>query len=412
MYFNTTDNATKLYSEGEWGDLGGGWDGVIPNYTTAQRNDLSLVDGLIVYNTTDDAVQIYVSGVWRNVGAKLSSGIVCSLDGDCDSTHCIDGNCCNTTCIGNCNRCNVEGSLGTCTDVNSDCTGNCDICSSGNCVANASLCTGNCDECSEVSATVFNCSADVASCTGNCDQCTGSGTVFDCASNVALCTGNCDQCTGSGTVYDCSALASLCTGNCDICSGSGAVYNCAASNALCSNTTASCNCSGSGTVFNCQACATCTECSSYSCSVGKTTNWGQNLYACTGTDKRCYSGSCKTCSGYGYMLSVFNDAGNYWGGMCTGGTGYSCCWRFSSPGLSCNTICSSFGGCLAGNWHGGANNPYCSEKCCHEGTDSYLPGCVSSLGYYWGKRRTSSAAYPQDCAASAAGVYRACICQY
>ena len=226
MYFNTTDKKTKVYSNAAWGDLGGGWDGIIPNYTTTQRNALSLADGRIVFNTTDKTVQIYASGVWTNLsGMKNALAATCTLDGDCDSAHCINGVCCATTCDGNCNRCNIAGSEGTCTDANSDCTGNCDICSSGNCTASVSLCTGN------------------------CDQCTGSGTIFNCSANVALCTGNCDTCSGSGTAYSCSANVTLCTGNCDVCSGSGTVYNCAASVALCST----CTCTGSGTVFNCSS---------------------------------------------------------------------------------------------------------------------------------------------------------------
>ena len=99
-----------------WQAAGGGWDGVLPNYTTAQRNALSLADGLIVFNTTDNAVQIYKSGAWANVGAKLSLGVLCSLDGDCDSTHCVDGVCCLTTCA-ICQACNLAGTAGTCTSV-------------------------------------------------------------------------------------------------------------------------------------------------------------------------------------------------------------------------------------------------------------------------------------------------------
>ena len=181
LYFDTTDNTTKLYSSSAWGDLGGGWDGILPNYTTTQRNELSLVDGLIVYNTTDNAVQIYKSGAWANVGAKLSLGATCIADGDCDSTHCADGYCCLTSCGGNCDRCNVAGSIGTCTDVASACTGNCVVCSSGNCAA--------------VEAT----------CTGNCDICSGSGTAYSCAASVGLCTTPCiGVCSGSGTAYNCA----------------------------------------------------------------------------------------------------------------------------------------------------------------------------------------------------------------
>ena len=268
LYFDTTDNTTKLYSSAAWADLAGGWDGILPNYTTVQRNALSLADGLIVYNTTENAVQIYVSGVWQNVGAKGADGSICSSDAACDSTNCVDGYCCNNICTGNCNRCNVAGSEGICTDTNSDCTGNCDICSSGNCASNVALCTGNCDTCS------------------------GSGTAYSCAAVEATCTGNCDTCSGSGTAYSCAASAGLCTGDCDICSGSGTAYSCAASNALCANSPASCACSGSGTVFNCSSCpdtyGLCgyPTCSSYTCG-----NVPESGAACA-TCKTCSSGTC------------------------------------------------------------------------------------------------------------------------
>jgi len=192
-----TTNASGVAT---WQEAGGGWDGVLPNYTTPQRNDLFLTDGLIVYNTTENAVQIYVSDVWRNVGAKLSLAVTCSLDGDCDSTHCVDGYCCDTGCTGICDHCNVAGSIGTCTDVNSDCTGNCDICSSGNCAASVVLCTGDCDQCIG-SGITYNCAADVTLCTAQCQRtCSGSDTSYNCAaSSNTLWGAGTDGCTGSAT---------------------------------------------------------------------------------------------------------------------------------------------------------------------------------------------------------------------
>jgi len=277
LYFNTTDKKTKLYSNSAWGDLGGGWDGILPNYTTAQRNALSLVDGLIVYNTTENAVQIYKSDAWANVGAKLSLAATCSLDGDCDSTHCIDGVCCDTGCTGNCNRCNVAGSEGICTNTNLDCIGNCDVCSSGNCVASVALCTGD------------------------ADQCTGSDTEYNCSGDASLCTGNCVQVTGSGTEYNCSANDTLCTGNCDICTSSDTAYNCAADNSQCLNNTSSCGCSGSATVFNCTSCTSdpygvCGHptCSSYTC--GQAYDNGVYCSTC----HYCSSGSCSAHYAAGY----------------------------------------------------------------------------------------------------------------
>ena len=113
LYYDTTENKTKIYSSAAWSDLGGGWDGVLPNYTTAQRNDLSLADGLIVYNTTDDAVQIYRSGSWANVGAKAADGSICISDSACDSTHCVDGFCCDFECLGTvCQTCGALSSAG------------------------------------------------------------------------------------------------------------------------------------------------------------------------------------------------------------------------------------------------------------------------------------------------------------
>jgi len=288
LYYDTTANEFKGYKINKWASLGG-WDGVLPNYTTAQRNTLSLVDGLIVYNTTDNAMQIYVSGVWRNIGGKLSSGIICEFDGDCDSTHCVDGVCCATTCEGNCNRCNVAGSEGICADTNLDCTGNCDVCSSGNCVASVGLCIGN------------------------CDQCTGSGTEYNCEANIAFCTGNCDQCTGSGTSYNCSALASLCTGNCSFCNGSDTEYNCAGSNGFCSNDISSCYCSGSDTVWNCQACATTGVCQ---------TGGGCSNYTCLALDNRAIDSQPSGCTGCNYCNGT---------GSCV-----ACRWKYKATDDTCH----------------------------------------------------------------------------
>ena len=229
LYYDTTENATKLYSNSAWGDLGGGWDGILPNYTTAQRTAIASPEyGMMIYNTDSARVEYYLPDAWASIQAPFATAHSCTAAIDCASEICVDGYCCNTLCTGNCNRCNVVGSLGTCTDVASDCTGNCDVCSAGNCAA--------------VQAT----------CTGNCDTCSGSGTAYSCAASDSLCTGNCDTCSGSGTAYSCAASASLCTGDCDTCSGSGTAYNCAASNALCSTCY---YCTGSGTIFNCAAVA-------------------------------------------------------------------------------------------------------------------------------------------------------------
>jgi len=167
LYFDTTENKAKIFSSVVWSDLGGGAEpGQLPTYTTAQRDALSPTEGQQIYNTTENKVQVYGSEAWMVVSAKLALAATCTLDGDCDSAHCDDGVCCLTGCDGNCNRCNVAGSLGRCTNVNSDCTGDCDVCSSGNCVAGSDSQCAICYECTG-SGTAYNCTAVAANTQGN-----------------------------------------------------------------------------------------------------------------------------------------------------------------------------------------------------------------------------------------------------
>jgi len=207
-----TTNASGIAS---WQTAGGGWDGILPNYTTAQRNALSLADGLIVYNTTDKTVQICVSGVWTNIGGKLSLGILCNLDGDCDSTHCIDGVCCDTACSGTvCQTCGALSSAGighcghvnnssndprsTCTTVSPPAT---DSCKSPNCSGTGYTCgylSGETSQptCKRCSGTSYN-PVDIAIglqdteggnlCTADHYRCNGAGSCTNPQQNVCLC---------------------------------------------------------------------------------------------------------------------------------------------------------------------------------------------------------------------------------
>jgi len=226
LYFDTTESTTKLYSNSTWGDLGGGAEpGQLPTYTTAERDALSPSAGLQIYNTTENNVQLYSQTAWKTVGAKLALAATCSLDGDCDSAHCEDGICCATSCGGNCDRCNVAGSEGTCTDVASDCTGNCAVCSSGNCAASNALCSNTAASCNcSGSGTVFNCSTCTDDPWGLCGYPTCSsntcGTAFD---NGAGCT-TCKSCYNGGcTEFVPLGVAGLnCTAAHNRCDGEGA----------------------------------------------------------------------------------------------------------------------------------------------------------------------------------------------
>lgn len=44
----------------------------LPTMTTAQRDALTPVNGMVVYNTTTGTIQQYVSGAWGNFGGGVS----------------------------------------------------------------------------------------------------------------------------------------------------------------------------------------------------------------------------------------------------------------------------------------------------------------------------------------------------
>ena len=213
MYFNTTEKKTKIYSNTAWSDLGGGWDGVLPNYTSTQKDALSPAVGQQIYNTTENKVQVYGQGAWKTVTAKLSVGATCSLDGDCDSAHCADGVCCGTSCTGGCEVCNLAGTIGTCTiraaDNTTESPPACQRCDGTNgsfqlqTVDNGYLCTGNCTYCVSGSCINYSNGSTCEGASGGCATCT-NGTCGNLAqgSQTAYCTG-CYYCNGGGACYYC-----------------------------------------------------------------------------------------------------------------------------------------------------------------------------------------------------------------
>lgn len=48
---------------------------------------------------------------------KLVNGETCAMGTQCVSGNCADGVCCNTACGGDCQACNIAGTLGTCSNV-------------------------------------------------------------------------------------------------------------------------------------------------------------------------------------------------------------------------------------------------------------------------------------------------------
>jgi len=209
----------KVYSNSAWGDLGGGVvPGLLPNYTTAQRDALSPVTGQQIYNTTENKVQVYASGAWIAVSAKLALAATCTLDGDCDSTHCVDGVCCNTVCSGTvCQTCGLLSSAGKgyCGYVNSSSNDPRNTCATASPPAVDSCKSPNCN------GTGYACgylSGEASQ--PICKTCTGSS--YDPV-NIAnasqdtegsnLCTATHYRCDGSGNCTAPCSATSVCT-NC------------------------------------------------------------------------------------------------------------------------------------------------------------------------------------------------------
>ncbi len=69
---------------------------------------------------------------------NLIDGSACVRDGQCRNGHCVDGVCCQSACKGLCQRCDLQGSVGTCTaifagqDPDAECAGD-------------GVCGGSCD---------------------------------------------------------------------------------------------------------------------------------------------------------------------------------------------------------------------------------------------------------------------------
>ncbi|WP_437931748.1 hypothetical protein WMF37_21660 [Sorangium sp. So ce291] len=85
-------------------------------------------------------------------------GQACTTADECRSGNCVDGVCCNTGCDVSCQACNIEGSLGTCSNVaagaddGSDCNGAnvcdgkgaCKLAPTETCATDAECASGNC----------------------------------------------------------------------------------------------------------------------------------------------------------------------------------------------------------------------------------------------------------------------------
>lgn len=130
------------------------------------------------------------------------------------------------------------------------------------------------------------------------------------------------------------------------------------------------------------------------------TNWNpSNVYDCSGTNKRCYGGVCRTCNGYfryGYQ-----------------------CWHYASgrQGYSCTENCASYGGCYYESFHN--DDTSTCEVCryfvggsgCDGGDNTdRAPARVRNTWGTWQCKYRYSASY--SCSSKNGDYNRLCVCNY
>lgn len=148
---------------------------------------------------------------------KVAAGAHCAADSQCGSGHCTDGVCCESTCDGQCEACDVPGSLGSCVAVSGAPHG-----ARQSCGSDGTLCGGQCDgvghaACSYPDAGVQcvapSCTSGTQTNAASCDGkggCASPGTVacgeFGCGDNACR--------SGCSADSECSAGSYCIAGKC------------------------------------------------------------------------------------------------------------------------------------------------------------------------------------------------------
>ncbi|ADO75189.1 choice-of-anchor A family protein [Stigmatella aurantiaca] len=167
--------------------------------------------------------------------AQQENGSSCTSAHQCSTGQCVDGVCCNSACEGECDACNLEGHLGTCSlaPATVECRsaeGECDVAES--CTGSSAACPGDAKKPATAECRGPAGACDVAEhCTGSSNHCPADGY----ASSTTQCRevgGECDvaeSCTGTGASCpadsfqsagtECTRDSNVCTR--DVCDGAG-----------------------------------------------------------------------------------------------------------------------------------------------------------------------------------------------
>ncbi len=213
---------------------------------------------------------------------KKGNGQPCGDNNECSSWYCVDGYCCSSPCAGQCQACNVAGSLGTCVNIANDTDpanecGPCKVCSGG----------GMCKSATKNTDPKSNCTAMPEWGCGYDGLCNGNGACQYWASGTQCVSQSCvgstlymtDYCNGLGLCLD-SGTASCSPYKC------GTNNNCLNSCTTDADCVTGFYCSGQLCVAkksNGAPCSTANECNSGYCVDG---------YCCNST----CTGSCRACN--------------------------------------------------------------------------------------------------------------------
>ena len=303
----------------------------------------------------------------------LAAGASCAGSNQCASAHCTDGVCCDQACGGQCQACDVPGSVGTCASVagaphgarplcttdGSACGGACDGTNGSACAYPISQCRA--PSCSSGVATLASACDGAGRCPGAQTQgcspyvCGASACLGGCASNsdcasgdwcsAGVCVplvangGSCGaagQCA-SGNCVDGLCCNSACAGQCEACNVAGSAGTCTAVAGDPRGGRPGCGSDGTYCAGTCDgsrrdACAypgVSTECRTAACTAGVST--AQAL--CDGTG-RCPARQQSSCNAYvcganACLSSCTRDSDCANGGICISGA----CKSQSDPGV-------------------------------------------------------------------------------
>ena len=311
-------------------------------------------------------------------------GATCASSTECGSGNCVDGVCCDKACSGECEACDVAGSIGACVAVSgaphgarAACTGTgacqakCDgstrtacgvppgpsttcatpTCSTG--VATpAAYCdgAGNCTPPTTTACAPYVC--DTMSCKTVCTTAADCLTGYTCSSNACVpkkgvsCAAAAD--CASGFCVDGVCCDKACTGECEACDIAGAEGTCTAVTGAPHGTRAKCS-DGGGDVCMALACdgSDHTKCAAYA----------------NGLDVVCKAASCAS----GTLTSAAHCDGK---GACATGTKQSCSPYACDGAAACKTTCASNAECASGFFCAAGSCSAITATCSADGTQS------------------------------------------